>query len=365
MAQTRVCITIDVEFDIAGTFANPDRCKPIGTPSVKCLVNGAEVGLGFILNTLENFGLRGVFFIETLNTHYFGAGPMGDIAKEISRRGHDLGLHLHPVWTLFLDADWSEVAKRQSIDSAVYDSMAALQLQEAKALIQSGLEMFSHWGLPQPSAVRAGGLMAGHEVYQAMADLNLPLASNIGYAIYRTKECSLHLYTGRHWVDGVMEIPVTSYIDFGWGRLAHWKLLTITGAGTSETRSVLSSARRTGTDPVVILTHSNEYFYRAPNEHGEARVNELTHQRLTDLCSYLRDHSDRFSVTTFREQSDAWRMEGETPNSRIRVTPWAAVHRLYENRISDIVARRHDRKSREMDLHINSADESRPLGKDR
>jgi hypothetical protein len=289
---------------------------------------------------------------------------MGDIAKEISSRGHDLGLHLHPVWALFLDANWSEVAKRQSIDSAVYDSMAALQLQEAQALVQHGLDMFAHWGLPQPSAVRAGGLMAGREVYQAMANLNLPLASNIGYAIYRTRERSLHLYAGRHRVDGVMEIPVTSYIDFGWGRLVHWKLLTITGAGTSETRSVLNSARRAGTDPVVILTHSSEYFYRAPNEHVEARLNELTRRRLTDLCSYLRDHSDRFSVTTFREQSETWRMEGVTPNYRIRVTPWAAVRRLYENRASDIVARRLGRNSRRTDLHINSADESRPIGKD-
>jgi hypothetical protein len=354
-----------VEFDIAGTFMNPERFRPIGAESVRCLVDGAEVGLDFILNTLESFGIQGVFFIEVLNTYYFGASPMGDIAKEISRRGHDLGLHLHPVWMLFLDANWIEVAKRQSIDAKVYDSMSALQFQEAREVFQRGLDVFALWGLPQPSAVRVGGLMVGREVYRAMADLGLPLASHVGYAIYRPKETFLHLYTGRHWVDGVMEIPVTSYIDLGWGRLAHWKLLTVTGAGTLETRSVIRSVGRAGTNPVVILTHSGEYFYRASNKRGEARINNLTRRRLTDLCSYLCEHADRFSVTTFREQSDAWRLEGETPNSRIRVTPWAALRRLYENQVSNILTRRLDRRNRQVTRHIDSADENQSIGNGR
>lgn len=330
---TQVCLTVDVEFDIAGTFMEPDRLRPVGRESVLCSVDGSDQGLGFILRTLESHGFHGVFFIETLNTCYFGEGPMGEIAREIAGRGHDVGLHLHPVWTLFLDPNWKELARRQPIGASVHDSMAALDSAKVKELIERGLDTFSRWGLPPPSAVRAGSLMAGRNIYRTMFELDLHLASNVGFAIYLPKDASLQLYGGRHIIDGVMELPVTSFVDWGRGRLTHWKLLTVTGVAAPETRALLRSARRSGVSPVVLLTHASEYFERPWVNGGTPRLNQLTRQRLLELCSYLRAHDDRFSVTTFREQSDRWRADGPTPNTKLRIPIWTALHRLVENHL--------------------------------
>ena len=218
--------------------------------------------------------------------------------------------------------------------------MAVLDPVSAKERIQRGLDAFSRWGLPPPSAVRAGSLMAGRSIYRAMAELDLPLASNVGFAIYPPEDASLHLYGGRHYVDGVMEVPVTSFVDWGRGRLTHWKLLTVTGVAAPETKALLRSAHCSGTSPVVLLTHASEYFERVGGNGDTPRLNPLTRNRLLALCSYLKEHRDRFSVTTFREQSDRWRSSGQTANPKVRVPMWTALHRLVENRLWDWRPRR-------------------------
>src|SRR5438876_10417379 len=97
--RTQVCITVDVEFTIGGAFADPVGKRPVGVESVTCPVGNTGGGLDFILQTLEQHDLPGVFFVEALNTCYFGDAPMGSIARHIRDRGHDVELHLHPCWT--------------------------------------------------------------------------------------------------------------------------------------------------------------------------------------------------------------------------------------------------------------------------
>ncbi len=104
----QVAITIDVEFTIGGAFGNPQRREPIGPASVECRIDEEGAGLNFILETLEFYGMRGVFFVEALNTFYFGDAPMGAIAQKIHFRGHDVQFHAHPCWTVFLDSDWRD-----------------------------------------------------------------------------------------------------------------------------------------------------------------------------------------------------------------------------------------------------------------
>src|ERR1700724_4638510 len=71
-----VCITVDTEFSIGGNFGNPEMA-PIAKPIVLGMIGGQEHGLGFILDSLAEFGVRATFFVETLQTAYFGDEPMG------------------------------------------------------------------------------------------------------------------------------------------------------------------------------------------------------------------------------------------------------------------------------------------------
>ncbi len=66
-----VCITVDTEFSIGGNFRNPELA-PIAEPIVLGAISGKENGLGFILESLAEFEIRATFFVETLQTAYFG-----------------------------------------------------------------------------------------------------------------------------------------------------------------------------------------------------------------------------------------------------------------------------------------------------
>src|SRR5712692_2837454 len=73
-----VCITVDTEFSIGGNFCDPEMA-PIAKPIVLGAINGKEHGLGFILDSLAGFGIRATFFVEALQTAYFGDEPMRDM----------------------------------------------------------------------------------------------------------------------------------------------------------------------------------------------------------------------------------------------------------------------------------------------
>src|SRR3989344_4745975 len=179
--KTQVCITIDTEFNIAGAFSDPARFQPVGAQNVTCDINGRSQGLGFLLETFREHGLAATFFVETLNSIYFGDAPMRAITQRITQAGHDIQLHLHPCWTYFRDPDW----RHRLLSHPPDDSMAGRSLEEVVGLIELGLQTFERWGLARPTALRTGGLSVDHTVYAAMAKTGLPIASNIGLAIYR------------------------------------------------------------------------------------------------------------------------------------------------------------------------------------
>jgi hypothetical protein len=108
-----VCITVDTEFSIGGNFEDP-ALTPVAEPIVLGSVGGKEQGLGFLLESLAEFGVRATFFVEALQTAYFGDEPMGGIARRIAAAGHDVQLHLHPCWLHYETTERTKPAPNDS-----------------------------------------------------------------------------------------------------------------------------------------------------------------------------------------------------------------------------------------------------------
>ena len=332
--KTQVCFTVDIEFDIAGTFSDPVRHQPVAEQSVLCDIEGKSYGLGFLLETFKQYDVSATFFLESLNTLYFGDGPMGEIARRISQAGHDIQLHLHPCWTYFRQPQWRDLLRRYPPN----DSMIGRTQQEIEDLIETGMQAFSRWALPRPVAVRAGGLLADHTVYAAMANRGLLVASNIGLAIYRPAHSGLHFYIGRHRIHGVTEIPVLTYSRINVAGHSYEKTLTVTGTSWKETESLLWMAHRHGIGPVVILTHTHEYVKFGNGERPDTmRPNRVNRERLTALCDFLVRHRDVFEVVTFAGCAEEWMAEEDTGNPRFSVSLMDASRGLIENKLNDVI----------------------------
>ncbi len=323
---TRVHITVDTEFSIGGAFADPENRRPVGASSVYCERHGRSEGLGYLMETLEQHGIRGTFFVEALNTCYFGDEPMGSIAREIAARGHDVQLHLHPCWTYFEQPDWPQRLQTHPPN----DDITRRSEDEQVRLIGMGQETFNRWGLPAPKVLRTGGLKVGLGVYAAMRRCGMTIASNIGLAIYRPHEPELQLYAGHHNIDGVREFPVTTYADLRLPSRRHYKTLTVTGCSWPETRTVLKKARAQGVSDVVVLTHPFEFVKHQGSAARPPALDRINRHRLERLCAFVAKELDLEPVCM-----SSLGNEPATPHEdTLDVPAYRAMGRILVNRLN-------------------------------
>jgi hypothetical protein len=329
--KTEVSITVDVEYSIAGAFAWPDRFKPLGQEVVNCVVDGKEQGLGFILDSLGKFGMCGTFFIEPLQTAYFGDEPMGSTARRIVAAGQDLQLHLHPCWLHFRDDRW------QKAGFVANDSCAGRTDAELDEMLQLGLESFSRWGVARPVALRTGGFCTDFAVFRAMARAGLPLASNISIGIFKPKEADLQVWGGRTLLDGVLEVPALSYRSPQPLRpgASAWRSLAITATSTAEMEALLWQAHHTGAQTVVVLTHPHEFIKRKSYRYDDMRVNHINQGRLLHLLDFVQRHSDEFTTVTFGERQQAWLNAGTVAAPITKSSMHHAALRSLQNLVND------------------------------
>lgn len=329
--MTQVCITVDIEFSIGGAFAAPDRHRPIGTQVVTCTADGREHGLGFILETLRAFGLTATFFVEALNTCYFGDGQMAAIAERILAAGHDVQLHLHPCWLHFRHPDW---ARRLAIEPPD-DSCAGRSDPDLDEMMALGIAAFRRWGVPRPVALRTGNLHVDRAVYRAMARHGFRLSSNVACAIAPPADPQLHFFTGRHCVEGIIELPVLTYTDLAIAGWRHRHNLTITGSSSREIRGLLARAHAQDLGPVVLLTHSHEFVNCRHERFTNLRAHPTNRRRLVDLCRLIADHPRQFSAVTFSGGLPGWTAADPSENRELRTPAWATLGRIVSAQLDD------------------------------
>lgn len=328
--KTKVFITIDTEFSIGGAFGAPSTLAPIGAQNVLGTVAGRSEGLGFMLDTFAEFGLPATFFVEALQTAYFGDVPMGDLARRIAAAGHDLQLHLHPVWTYFDHPQWqAELARVQPTDH-----LHGRQLGQLVGWMQRGIDTFARWGLPAPVALRTGNLMVDRNVYRAMSQVGLVVASNISRAVFEPQEPALQFNAGIHLIDGITELPVLTYADLRLGPRLHRKALTVTGSSFAEARHLLLQAHAAGAPSVVLLTHCHEFV--KGDMRSALRPDRVNQRRLAALCRFLRQNTGRFEVSTLGGMAAMPASAAPTADPLLRVPARLALLRAAQNKLNEL-----------------------------
>jgi peptidoglycan/xylan/chitin deacetylase (PgdA/CDA1 family) len=321
--QTRVCITIDTEFSIAGAFAD-FHVRPVAEPYVWCEVAGRSEGLGFLLSCFEKHRIPATFFIESLHRQYFQHDPMRPIARRIHDAGHEVQLHAHPCWSVFKHSDW----QRRVREHPRQDDFFGRSEDDSVALIREGIEVFRDWRLPAPQVFRSGSLQHDDTLYRALARTGIPYSSNIGLAIFDSGLPDYQLYAGCHYRHGVLECPVLTFSDWNVAGRRHLKSLTIAGTSSAETRLLLDQAQRAGIPLVVILTHPFEFIQTRDDELRNVRRHAVNQQRLTKLCEFLDTNRDRFVPAGLSEAANWSAQHALSWNPLFEGTLWQSLRRM-------------------------------------
>jgi hypothetical protein len=346
---TEICITVDTEFSIGGNFYNPEFL-PVAEPIVLGAIDGKEHGLGFLLESFCEFGVRATFFVEALQTAYFGDEPMRTIARRIAAAGHDVQLHLHPCWL-----HYEQMRARPKKEPN--DSCAGRSDGELDNFFATGLAAFSRWGLPKPIAVRSGNFQVDANFYRATARSGLSLSSSVALGAWRPAEEELFLPGGKHRIGQVVELPVFTYSD-NLGYKKRSRILSITASSYAEVLSVLRQARDRGVSPVIIVTHPQEFVKRKHAryamlpwhrvnqdrlkdvlQYSTLRHNRVSQIRLKSLLRFLCQAKDQFVTVPISAISYNGSASFSTCNPLASVSAATTVARILENGINDRIWR--------------------------
>ena len=329
--RTQIAITIDTEFSVGGAFADPEHRQPIGEPNVTCPVDGREQGLGFLLETFARHGTKATFFVEALQTAWFGDEPMGRVVERIVAEGQDVQLHIHPCWTAFREPDWRQRLEGHNPD----DDCDGREPAALQRLIEDGIAALERMGAPRPLAMRTGNLRADRNVYRAMRGAGLSVASNIGLGYAPPAEPELRLRGGRHRIEGVLEVPVLTYRQLG-GRAD--RLFTTTACSWAETERLLRSARAAEVETLVLLTHPFEFIKGDRLDPARQRINRINQRRLERLCAFIAAHPDEYEAVSFGGAAAGWLDAPDVPEPQLSAPLLPVLGRMVENGANDLIA---------------------------
>ncbi|WP_162300102.1 polysaccharide deacetylase family protein [Kineobactrum sediminis] len=282
---THVAVTFDIEFDINGTFAAPRTRTPQGAISLTGQP-GQPSGLPVILDILDHHGVRATFFVEALQASWFGLEEMGRIVELLSACGHEIQLHLHPAWLIFDKPDWISHIGREPPRAAVHDTLINLSHERVTEIIQRGKAAFVAWGQPEPVALRTGSLFMERHLYSIFRASGLTVSSSVGLGIHQPEDHAMKLFQRPRLLDGVLEIPVSSYIGTDHLLRHKTRLATLIGMGLREQRTWLAQAAAEETPVLVLLSHASE-FHKPKSVDGSYQRNTLTERKFEQLCHQL------------------------------------------------------------------------------
>ncbi|HZF43741.1 MAG TPA: hypothetical protein VEZ48_10065 [Sphingomonadaceae bacterium] len=331
---TQVCITIDTEFSIGGAFGDPVNRRPLGPENVTCPVGSDEHGLRFLLETFAAHGVSATFFVETTQSTYFGDDPMRRLVERILEARQDVQLHVHPCWRTFRDPQWGASVSADSPPNDNCDQLAETELSE---LIDEGLATLRRYGVAAPVAMRTGNLRASRGVYRAMAACGLRLASNVGVGLIRPADDSLVLRGGRHWIEGVLEVPVLTYTQLEVGARSYDRLLTTTATSAAEMQALLWQARACDVPTVVILTHPFEFIKGERANPASHRVNRVNQSRLQQTCQFIADNPSDFEAVSFASAAPGWLEGAPVADPDLKAPLLSVLARMAENKANDLI----------------------------
>lgn len=295
-----VYLTVDTECSMGGALDTPNR-EPVGPDrAILGKAGGRRYGTPLIMDVLEEHGLRATFFTEVFASAVVGDAPLSEAYREIVERGHDVQLHLHPVFRYYAQLKQGRItADRLPADM---DQIGRRAPDAQLALLQEGVAIFERLVGRAPVAFRAGNYGADLSTLAVLEKVGIRYDSSFN-AAYLRSSC---LITGRQptnspWRAGsVWEIPLTVF-STGAGPLSGLKPLEISAVSAREVESVLEQAERLGMGAVDLILHSFSLFKKADAQFSGIRPDRLLIRRLRRICRFIARSPERFRVVTFSD----------------------------------------------------------------
>lgn len=285
-----VFVTIDTELspggyrsgwgsDLVENFVRTIACRTPNEPLV-------ESGIFYQMALMNDYGVRGVFFVDPMASLVWGQRAVDMIVEPILEHGHEVQLHCH--------TEWLEFAPDNPLKVGTGHHLKNFPISEQLAILQYAAERLAAAGAPSPAAFRAGNYGANDDTLRALAQLGIGMDSS--FAAGLPAPCEISLPAGscapsEHC--GVLELPISA-IGARNGALRHAQ---ITSLSSAEMIAAMVHAENYSWEAFVMVSHSFELYDR-----NRCKVNPIIRKRFENICRFLGENMDTIQTPS----TDAW-----------------------------------------------------------
>lgn len=147
-------------------------------------------GVPKILDILDEYECKVTFFISVFEYKKYGESALQDVCALIREKGHDIQLHVHPVWAY---------GRR---------FMTEYTFEEQAEIIKKGAGVLERWSGERPVAYRGGAYYSlNKDTFKALKANGIAVDSTM---FYGQPHCG-YVATRNRVIDinGIMELPIT------------------------------------------------------------------------------------------------------------------------------------------------------------
>jgi peptidoglycan/xylan/chitin deacetylase (PgdA/CDA1 family) len=156
---------------------------------------GREFGVYGILDALDAHEMKGTFFVNVYEKDRQPDGVVEGVVRDIADRGHEVGLHSHPSWSLdFYRRPLYRLPKVAQVD-----------------VLRWGADLIAEWTGEAPTSFRGGGYAVNDDTFAALEEVGIAIDSSCFFP-------SLNNHNTRQTVNSVgersgrIEVPVTTVL---------------------------------------------------------------------------------------------------------------------------------------------------------
>lgn len=285
-----VYFTVDVELWCNGWKNLDAKFKKAFDKHILGITKKGNFGLPYKLKVLNDYGLKGVFFVEPLFSLRFGVDPLAEIIGMILEANQSVELHMHTEWVDEInDPRMFKVKKKlQHIRYFTPDEQNKLIEIGKKLLIQTGVEKIH--------AFRAGSFGFNLHTLSALQKNNIYIDSSYNASLLGPSSGFMpgQIITSPIKYNKVVEVPMTVYTDWP-GHLKHAQLCSCL---SDELEGLLKKYLEEGRKDVVILSHSFELLDKL-----RKRPSPIVIKRFHKLCEFLDKNRDYYTTKWFSDFS--------------------------------------------------------------
>jgi hypothetical protein len=236
------------------------------------------------LDKLTQYGLKGIFFLETMHADAIGGQFLELITKQVRQAGQEIGLHLHPEWSNHLDKSYLPETKRDPNPAFNEEDYEHFSL-----MVKRGVAALEAYVGSKPKGYRAGSFLMRPEFSKALFDAGIRYDFSHNPAIpgstaLRQKYLRSLATSGQVNKSLLAEIPVTTFIS----KVSGLRHLQLNGCSHEITKSALEAAYRDQISFCVIVLHPFDFIRieKARRLQGVKRIRQVE-TRFESLCKLL------------------------------------------------------------------------------